>query len=210
MAVASTYTYGDSELASERLRWLSLAYEPAMRELVGRFGKERPSHAIDLGSGPGHTTLLLHRLLTSERTTGIDTSARFVAEARRNAAPGLSFVEHDVTKPPFPVDPADVVYCRHPLAHGMSIHVGGTLDAAVAGTPWTVEHSAVRALTLDARSMAKIHVMNLRTWRNDAAARELFDPNELDELDRRLSSIETGETPAAPVRNGLLELVVRL
>jgi SAM-dependent methyltransferase len=260
MAARYNYVFGDSALASERLGWLALAYEPALRELVGRFGVARPSHVIDLGSGPGHTTRLLHRLLESERTTGIDAAGPFVAEAKANAPPGVSFVQHDVLEPPFPVEPAELIYCRHLLAHiaerraafsawvelarpgarllvqetetlesddaalaryyecvvlllsrrGRHMNVGGTLEAALAGTPWTIEHSSVNELEMDPRLMAKLHVMNLRTWRTDDIARELFDPAEIDELDRRLSAIENGTKTGVVVRNTLRELVVRL
>src|SRR5262245_38519422 len=119
---AYTYVFGDSRLASDRLRWLALVYEPALRELVGRWGPDRPAHAVDLGSGPGHATLLLHELLKAQRTTGIDASAPFVAEGTRNAPPGVRFVEHNVLEPPFPVDPADFLYCRHLLAHVAEPH----------------------------------------------------------------------------------------
>jgi SAM-dependent methyltransferase len=114
---SSTYTFGDTDLASRRLRLLATVYEPAMRDLLGRWGRRRPGHAIDLGSGPGHSTRLLHEVLEAARTTGIDLSPRFVAEAKSQAPAGVSFIEHDLLRPPFPIEPGEVVYCRHLLAH---------------------------------------------------------------------------------------------
>lgn len=255
------YTFGDTDLAAERLHWLAIAYEPATRDLLGRWGGSAPAHALDLGSGPGHTTRLLHETLAAVCTTGIDSSPRFVAEAQRTAPPRVSFAIADLLRPPFAVVPGDLLFCRHLVAHvaepgaafaawtqlarpgarlivqetetigsdnptlasyyecvvamqashGQQLQIGAHLEVALTATPWRIEHSAVRALTLDPRLMARIHVMNLRTWRHDPAAIALFDPAVLDDLDARLSAIAHGTTPcAAPVRNELRELVVRL
>jgi trans-aconitate 2-methyltransferase len=107
---AQTYTFGDSDLASARLRLLSIAHEPATRDLLGRWGVPAPAHAIDLGSGPGHTTRLLHQLLAPARTTGVDSSARYAAEAERTAPAGVAFVVQDLLRPPFAVAPGDVLF----------------------------------------------------------------------------------------------------
>jgi len=94
--------------------------------------------------------------------------------------------------------------------HGQQLRIGAHLEAALARTPWRMEHSAVRALLLDPRLMARIHVMNLRTWRHDPAAIALFDTAALDELDLGLSAIAEGATHCAAVRNELREIVARL
>jgi trans-aconitate 2-methyltransferase len=91
--------------------------------------------------------------------------------------------------------------------HGQRMQVGAHLEAALAGTPWRIAHSAAPLLTLDPQLMARIHVMNLRTWRHDPAAAALFTPAALDDLDARLAAIADG-APAAPVRNELREIVV--
>jgi SAM-dependent methyltransferase len=255
------YTFGDTDLAAERLRWLALAYESASRDLLGRWGGPAAAHAIDLGSGPGHTTRLLHETLAAMRTTGIDSSPRFVAEAQRTAPPGVSFVIADLLRPPFAVEPGDVLFCRHLVAHiaepGLAfsswtelarpgarlivqetetiasdhptlaryyewvaamqarhrqqLRIGAHLEAALTATPWRIEHNSVRQLNLEPRLMARIHVMNLRTWRHDPAAIALFESAALDDLDVQLSAIAEGATRcAAAVRNELRELVLRL
>ena len=57
--------------------------------------------------------------------------------------------------------------------------------------------------------MARLHRMNLATWRENDRARSLFDSQELDGLDAVLGDIETGAKAAEPVRNDLRELVLR-
>lgn len=253
------YTFGDSDLAAERLFWLATAHEAASRDLLQRWGASAPAHALDLGSGPGHTTRLLHESVSALRTTGIDSSPRFVADAQRNAPPGIQFVVADLLRPPFAVAPGELLFCRHLLAHisepeaallawsqlarpgarlivqetesigsddptlaryyecvaamqarhGQRTLIGAHLEAALAATPWQLEHSSVRSLTLDPRLMARIHVMNLRTWRHDPAALALFEAAALDDLDQRLAAIVEGGRAEA-VRNELRELVVRL
>ncbi len=260
MSDPRAYTFGDTDLAGQRLALLAIAYEPATRDLLDRWGPRAPGHALDLGSGPGYTTRLLHEALAPAQTTGIDASPRYVAEAQRTAPSGVSFVVQDLLKPPFAVAPGDLIFCRHLVAHvadpgaafaawtalgrpgarliiqetetiasddptlaryyesvaamqaghGQKMQIGRHLEAALARTPWQIEHRAARALTLDPRLMARIHVMNLRTWRHDPAATALYTPGALDDLDARLAAIAEGTTPAAVVKNQLREIVVRL
>lgn len=94
-------------------------------------------------------------------------------------------------------------------AHGQRTQIGVELEAACAGSPFRVEHSSVRMLAQDARLMARLHRMNLATWRSEPRATALFDQALLDGLDEGLGRIESGVETAPPVRNGLRELVLR-
>jgi trans-aconitate 2-methyltransferase len=111
------YTYGDSALAAERLGLVARMFEATTRAFVEAVVSQPPGLVVDLGSGPGHTTRLLHRVTGARRTIGLDRSDAFVVEARRDQPDGVSFVVHDVTAIPFPTDPADVIYARLLLAH---------------------------------------------------------------------------------------------
>ena len=102
-------------LTRERLRLLAQLYDPATEDLLRSFGPSGAPHAIDLGCGPGHTTRLLHRVLAPVRTTGLDSSTRYVTEARATAPVGVHFEMHDVARTPFPVPAADILLCRYLL-----------------------------------------------------------------------------------------------
>ncbi|MBV8692166.1 MAG: class I SAM-dependent methyltransferase [Actinobacteria bacterium] len=116
-----SYTFGDSDLAAERLALVAEVFDAPSRRFLGEARAaltESPSLAVDLGCGPGRTTRLVAELTGAARTVGIDASASFLAEATRlSGGDGIEFVEHDVTSVPFPVGPADLVYCRLLLAH---------------------------------------------------------------------------------------------
>lgn len=112
-----TYTFGDSDLAAERLRLLAEAFAPSSRAFVGRLGREPVRLAIDLGCGPGYTTALLAAGTGAAATIGLDSSPRFLARAWRQAARGVAFGEHDVTRVPFPAPPADLLYGRFVVTH---------------------------------------------------------------------------------------------
>ncbi len=114
---SARYTYGDSAFAADRLDLLARVFEPSSRAFLQRAGTKEPALAIDLGCGPGNTTRLIAEVLHPARTVGLDRSSPFLERARRAAPVGVSFVEHDVTVTPFPVDPADVVFCRLLVAH---------------------------------------------------------------------------------------------
>jgi trans-aconitate 2-methyltransferase len=111
------YTYGDNELAAERLGLVAGLFAPTTTAFLRAVAPAEPRVAIDLGCGPGHTTRLLHELLRPGQTVGLDRSGAFVDLAQRGAPTGVEFKEHDVRETPFPVAPADLVFCRLLLAH---------------------------------------------------------------------------------------------
>lgn len=72
--------------------------------------------AVDLGCGPGHTTRLLAQLVRPSRLAGLDQSTAFLDRARRRV-PGAEFHLHDVTRGPFPMGPAELLFARFLLSH---------------------------------------------------------------------------------------------
>ena len=111
------YTFGDNERASARLRRLAELYEPETRELLELGEIQAPRVAVDLGCGPGWSTRLIRDVLHPDRTVGLDTSERYVAEARQRHGASLEFEVHDVVRVPFPVEAPDVMFCRFLLTH---------------------------------------------------------------------------------------------
>jgi trans-aconitate 2-methyltransferase len=111
------YTYGDTGLATERLRLVAEAFEPTTRSFLRRATPAHPRAALDLGCGPGHTTRLMGEVTRARHTVGLDRSDAFIATAKKAALPNISFIRHDVTVIPFPTPPAEVAFCRLLLAH---------------------------------------------------------------------------------------------
>jgi trans-aconitate 2-methyltransferase len=132
------YTFGDTDQAAERLALVAEVFAPTTRRFIADVGQwlglrgSRPDGdgngiglALDLGCGPGHTTRLLARELTALRTVGLDRSAAFIEQARlaepaggtAAGTAGPAFMLHDISLTPFPVGPADVVFCRFLLTH---------------------------------------------------------------------------------------------
>ena len=70
------YTFGDTDLASRRLRRLAEVYEPETRALLQSLlasGEAAGCRlAVDLGCGPGWSTQLLSDVLKPERTIGLE------------------------------------------------------------------------------------------------------------------------------------------
>jgi trans-aconitate 2-methyltransferase len=114
---APSYTFGDSDLAAERLRLLAEAFGPSSRAFASRLGREPVRVAIDLGCGPGYTTALLHAATRAPATIGLDNSPRFLARAWRQSSRGVAFAEHDIARVPFPAPPADLIYGRFVVTH---------------------------------------------------------------------------------------------
>ena len=116
--MAGTYTFGDGNLAAERLALVADAFEASSWALLARAVRPGVGTAIDLGCGPGYSTRLLASACQAKETIGLDGSAQFVETAReRNHDPNVHFEVHDVTAVPLPHAPADVIYARLLLSH---------------------------------------------------------------------------------------------
>lgn len=92
--------------------------------------------------------------------------------------------------------------------YGQRLRIGADLAGPPEGSGWIVNLSTVRRLRLPARQMARLHQLNLTTWRHDPYARVAFDRAELDELDDRLDAIAAGDEPAPPVLSEMRQLVL--
>ena len=112
-----TYTFGDSAIASERLRIVADTMEAAAREVLARVKTHPITRVLDLGCGPGHTTRMLADMFQAAQVTGIDASNAYVSEATANASPRCNFERADVGAEPLSGAPADVVYARYLLSH---------------------------------------------------------------------------------------------
>jgi trans-aconitate 2-methyltransferase len=256
---SASYTFGDNDLAAERLRLLAAAYEPSSRAFIERLGREPPRVAIDLGCGLGYTTALLQAETGAALTIGLDSSSRFLARAWRRSPRGVAFAEHDVTQVPFPAPPADLLYGRFIVTHlpdadaalarwaagaaprgrlaleevdslaaddpmltryyglveamqaarGQRTYIGRDLTALPASSPWMVERADALPIALPAAVAARLHALNLRTWRRDPFIAATVGAEELNHLSASLESLADGTRTAAPVRWRLAQVVLR-
>jgi SAM-dependent methyltransferase len=113
----SSYTFGDSAIASERLRIVADVMEPTARAALAHVDAASVHDVVDLGCGPGHTTRLLADVFDASSVTGIDQSRAYVEEATARARSSCHFVLADVGDEPLPGTPADLVYARYLLSH---------------------------------------------------------------------------------------------
>jgi SAM-dependent methyltransferase len=108
------YTFGDSDLARERMRLVAETFAPPTRALLRDLPPGDRRYVIDLGCGPGDSTALLVERFPHAFVTGIDGSEAMIAEARERVR-AAQFTVRDVTDP---VElPAQVTYARMVLGH---------------------------------------------------------------------------------------------
>ena len=259
MSRSNHYTFGDTDIAAERLRRLAEVFEPSSRELLASLGLPEGGIVLDLGCGPGYTTELLQATLKPGVVIGLEKSARLVARARERCPGDLRFVEHDVLQTPFPAPLADVVYVRFLVTHlhdpkralrdwadtvrsggrlvveetaalssadsifqryyrlvermqdhyGQKLYIGAILEESYDKSRWTIEHSENKPLQLPAPAMARLHALNIRTWKEDAFVRDSGASEEADLLGSALEAVADGRREAPPVVCTLKQLVLR-
>src|SRR5215207_4604329 len=118
----SVYSFGETDLAAERLRVVSEVFDPTSAAFVSETVRNRPRLALDLGCGPGFTTRLLSRIARPERTVGVDRSESFLGRARASSVTREEYVAADVAMEPLRVaglrEPPDQIrppfLARHP------------------------------------------------------------------------------------------------
>ena len=112
------YTFGDTDLAAQRLRLLARVFEPSSARLLGGLADAGGALGVDLGCGPGYTTKLVAEHVALERVVGLDQSPRLLERAaRESASERVSFEQCDVSIAPFPIPRADFLYSRFLLTH---------------------------------------------------------------------------------------------
>jgi len=111
------YAFGDSDSAAQRLRLVHQVFSETSRPFLVDWVPAATDLAIDLGCGIGLSTHLIAEATPASHVAGLDTSERFVGLARDSASNRVQFFLHDVTHAPFPVGPADLLYCRLLLTH---------------------------------------------------------------------------------------------
>jgi SAM-dependent methyltransferase len=92
-------------------------------------------------------------------------------------------------------------------AYGQRMRVGASLSIP-ARSGWTIELDLLAPLTLSPARMARLHALNIQTWRHDAYARACFDGDELDRLEARLDAVAGGAEAAPPVRLVMRQLIL--
>lgn len=113
------YTFGDSELAERRLELLGTTFQDTTRDFLQAQAPAEQALAVDLGSGPGHTTVLLRDTLRPRRTLAVDFSEAYVAATAARLAddPSVEVIEADALALPAEVADANVIFVRMLLTH---------------------------------------------------------------------------------------------
>ena len=109
------YTFGTDQAAASRLEEIARYFNPPAVEFIRENLHGPVSSALDLGCGPGYTTDMLSSAIDCPDVYGLDTSSEFLKMAAERFS-HCTFVEHDVTVTPFPVQ-AEVMYVRFLLSH---------------------------------------------------------------------------------------------
>jgi trans-aconitate 2-methyltransferase len=259
VTVSRRYTFGDGELAADRLVLLANAYASATRSLLEWASVGRVPVVVDLGCGPGQTTRLLSELLGPEETIGLDNSPRHLARAERDAPRGVRYLACDVARGPLPTPRASLLFCRFLLTHlaepaealalwarsvgpggvllvqetaelrsdlgalrqyygwvaemqahyGQSLYVGRELAALGNAAGWRVRRARETVNLIPVPVMARLHAMNLDTWRRDPFVAGRHGRDEIDLLAGELAALSSADV-SGTVESVLGEVVLEM
>jgi hypothetical protein len=93
--------------------------------------------------------------------------------------------------------------------YGHATFLGRSLDTAAGLAGLSCEETRLASLALPAARMARLHALNLRTWKDDAFARAVFDQDEIRALGAMLDAIATGRESASAVDCRIKQIVLR-
>jgi hypothetical protein len=94
--------------------------------------------------------------------------------------------------------------------YGQDMFVGERIPEVVAGSPWTLARFDRTPISLDGRVMARLHAINVRTWRHDPFAAATFESAAIDAMTRELDAVATGTRPTTPVTCIMAQALLRL
>ena len=98
-----------------------LGYHPALEPILRPLDLRAGLQVLDVGSGPGHTTMeLARRVAPSGTVTGVDINAEFIARSStraREANLPIDFVHSGFPPLPFPESSFDRVFCKNVLEY---------------------------------------------------------------------------------------------
>jgi SAM-dependent methyltransferase len=110
-----------------------------------------------------------------------------------------------------PDDTLQRYYCLvHELQshYGQELYIGRKLDAFARRKRLGIVLSRQRAFPICARRMARLHAMNLATWKQDPYMAMTHRAEELNELESELVDLAERRTPPAPVTCTMAQLVL--
>jgi SAM-dependent methyltransferase len=234
----SHYSFGDNQLAAQRLEYLAAAFAPSSRRFLQSEKPDRVELALDLGSGIGAATALVRDVTNAPRVVGYERSGSFL-DLARHQYPEPTFRDVDVLSRAYPDREADLIYSRFLLTHihrpayvlttsvehlrsggrllleetaalfspvpalsryydlleqlqshhGQEMLIGKKLGSLAAGVAGARATSLLQEIPIAAAVMARLHAMNLATWKADPFMRETHGLRALANLEGELKAI---------------------
>jgi trans-aconitate methyltransferase len=94
-------------------------------------------------------------------------------------------------------------------AHGQEMYIGKRLEAIASETSWQVVETRVARLNIPGKPMARLHHLNIQTWKQDPFIRERYDRGHIDDLESQLGSLAQGDADVPDVDYGMRQIVCR-
>ena len=93
--------------------------------------------------------------------------------------------------------------------YSQALFVGVLLEECLERSGWRLVENQRLAVKKPVAKMAQLHLSNLRTWRYDDYARQVFDAAEIDSLEASLREISEDTENEGTVMNGARQIISR-
>jgi trans-aconitate 2-methyltransferase len=94
-------------------------------------------------------------------------------------------------------------------AHGQEMYIGKRLEVIARETPWQVVETRVARLSIPGKQMARLHHLNIQTWKQDPFIRKSYTREHIDELESQLGNLAQGDADVPDVDYGMRQIVCR-
>lgn len=93
--------------------------------------------------------------------------------------------------------------------YGQELYIGRRLHALARHSKLTLMHSRQDSFQLPAATMARLHAMNMATWKNDPYVLATFRPNDLERLQAHFEQLATSTGRHPPVTCTMARIVLQ-
>jgi trans-aconitate 2-methyltransferase len=156
----------------------------------------------------GPADVLYSRFLLTHLKDPVRVLSGWVDQALPEGRLALEELDHMRSKHPVLCEYYGIVEAMQ-TAHGQEMFIGRRLETMLRATPWEVISSRVFQFYIPGKQMARLHHLNIQTWKQNAFIREHYSNEQIENLQQQLEALARGGSDVTDVDYGMRQVVCR-